>query len=204
MGIEYLAITARSTAPLVLAAVVVLPIALVLAETAPRGGGRTWAELLGALRGRSRPAWGATHRFGWPVRRTVDRLYGLLLTETGEAVLVRHDRQDRRPYHSLPGGTIQAGDEAPADVLAVALGSTAARDVRGWELVDVQQRAGHQELLFVGHLASSHIEAARAASRHPLRLVPLTAEAIAHLDLHPHAVGEAVRRLAAERQRPPD
>ena len=55
--------------------------------------------------------------------------------------------------------------------------------------------------IFSGRLASHHLDAARAATRHHLEAVPMTPAGLAHLDLHPHGVAEVVRRLAAERPR---
>src|SRR5215467_14417719 len=86
-------------APAILACLVVFPAALVLAATYwPRGRGPTWGELLGPIGDLHRPAWAAPHyHFGWPVRRNVDRVYGLLVTKANEVVLIEHDRHDRQP-----------------------------------------------------------------------------------------------------------
>src|SRR5215831_1010144 len=132
----------RGAAPIILAAIVLLPIAVVLAASAQRRGrGPTWSKLLAPLGRWTWPAWAAArYGFGWPVRRSIDRLYGLLVTESGDVILVRHDRHDQRPYHTLPGGTIQSDDERPEDVLGRWSGG-AASAVEGWELVHVQQRA---------------------------------------------------------------
>jgi hypothetical protein len=192
----------RGAAPIILTAIVLLPIALALAaSTQRRGRGPTWSELLAPLGRWTWPAWGAArHGFGWPVRRSIDKLYGLLVTESGDVILVRHDRHDQRPYHTLPGGTIQSDDECPEDVLGRWLGG-AAGAVEGWELVHVEQRARHQELLFSGRLTSQRLDTARAATRHHLEAVHMTPAGLAHLDLHPHGVSEVVRRLAADRPR---
>jgi hypothetical protein len=198
---EYLYISVRGAAPLVLACLVVFPVALVLAASSQRRGpGPTWRELLGPLVGLRRPEWGAaSYDFGWPVHRGADRLYALLTTELDEVVLVRHDRHDHPPYHTLPGGTIQLADESPVDCIAPVLGAAASR-VEDWSLIHVERRGRHQDLVYSGLLSSADLDTARAATRHHLRSIPLSSEALAHVDVHPHGVADVVRKVAAEKR----
>lgn len=165
---------------------VLLPLAIMLmvADQHRRRGWPTWGDLL-RLRARARPV--------------PDRLYVLPVTDAGDLVLVRHHRDGRRPYHTLPGGRAPRFAEQTEAALADWLAGIGLAGVRRWALVHVEERAGHRELVYACRLPPGAVEAAGATARHE-RLVVVAPSVLDELDVHPHGVAHALRRVRADSQ----
>ncbi|HEY7202176.1 MAG TPA: hypothetical protein VIC57_18290 [Candidatus Dormibacteraeota bacterium] len=131
-------------------------------------------------------------------RTLPDRLHAIPVTDAGDLALVRHHRDGRRPYHTLPGGRAPRSAEQTEAALAAWLAGLGLAGVRRWSLVHVEERGGHRELVCACRLPPGAVEAAGATARHE-RLVVVAPSELDGLDVH-NGVAPALRRVRANSQ----
>jgi ADP-ribose pyrophosphatase YjhB (NUDIX family) len=134
------------------------------------------------------------------------RVRALLITRDGDLLTIRRTRPGQEPYWVLPGGGVEDGEDletALARELHEEIAATA--DIHG--LIHILDTGGDRQYFF---LAQAQSWPASAADRsgpeftdpahgdyHP-QPVPLTSEALARIDLKPHALAQFLLRHLRE------
>lgn len=180
---------AAGSAVLAIACVLLFPIALsllVASSNGRRGTGPSWTDLVGGLRPWRPPSAG----------RLPDRMFALLVTRSGELILIRHSHRQQGPYYTLPGGPIRLATDQPEHELSRRLAAAGLEPADGWRLVHIDRAARHRDLVFTASVAHHDLDADNVWGRRA-RIVTVAAASACALDLRPHSVARAVRHVAA-------
>jgi ADP-ribose pyrophosphatase YjhB (NUDIX family) len=125
-----------------------------------------------------------------------DRVRALLITPDGDLLTIRRVRPGQDPYWVLPGGGVEDGENLEA-ALARELREEIAANADVHSLVHTLDHGGDRQYFY---LARVHTWSANASDRsgpefndpgrgeYHLQLLPLTAEAVAGIDLKPDAL----------------
>lgn len=126
------------------------------------------------------------------------RVRALLITPDGDLLTIRRVRPGRDPYWVLPGGGVENGEDLAA-ALARELREEVAAAADVHSLVYVLDHGGHRQYFYLARARSWSASAADrsgpefsdpASGEYHLQIVPLTAEAVAQIDLQPAAIAE--------------
>jgi hypothetical protein len=163
----------RTAAPMVLACVVVLPIALFLASInwMPGRRGLAFAGL--------------------------DRVYALLMTESHELLLVEHAQRRRPSRWTLPGGAIQPTDADATAMLARLVGPSLVAAIQDWRLVHVEDHGGRVDRVYAGRVTGAAVAAGQAEAALRMGLVHLSRAALHEIDPYPAVAAQTIRELLA-------
>jgi ADP-ribose pyrophosphatase YjhB (NUDIX family) len=127
-----------------------------------------------------------------------DRVRALLITPDGDLLTIWRCRPGQEPYWVLPGGGVEDGESLEA-ALARELREEIAATASIHSLLYILDRAGECQYFYLGRARSWSAEAADrsgpeftdpARGEYQLQLVPLTAEAVEHIDLKPDALAQ--------------
>ncbi|HUC25683.1 MAG TPA: NUDIX domain-containing protein [Streptosporangiaceae bacterium] len=127
-----------------------------------------------------------------------DRVRALLITPGGDLLTIRRIRPGQNPYWVLPGGGVDAGEDLET-ALARELHEEIAATADIHSLLHILERGGERQYFYLALARTwsanpgdrSGPEFADAArGEYHLQTIPLTAEALAAVDLKPDLVSE--------------
>lgn len=135
-----------------------------------------------------------------------NRVRALLVTPDGELLTIRRVRPGQAPYWVLPGGGVE-DNESLDNALARELREEIAATADVHSLVHILDQGGDRQYFYLARLRSWSANAADRSGPeftdhtrgeyHP-QLIPLTAGAVAGIDLKPDAIAQFIVRHLRE------
>jgi len=134
----------------------------------------------------------------------VERVRGVLITESGRALLIKRIRPGMAPYWVLPGGHVDPDDDGLEAALSREIREELAVEIEVVSLVHIEQSEDERQFFYLGRIdhwsfadRSGPEFSEEGRGEYILEEVPLTLEALSMIDLKPSQIAPFVRDAIA-------